>query len=104
MDRTGAIDRLTKVLQDAGAREDWELLGRAVRELGPRLQRLAANQPWSALERAALTRLRGAHDGAALQVGEASGRLQAQLENMRGNKEGWMAYALAGEPEIGNTP
>ena len=103
MDRTGAIDRLAKVLLDAGAREDWELLGRAVRELGPRLQRLAANQPWSALERAALTRLRGAHEGAAVQVADASGRLQAQLEHMRSNKEGWMAYALAGEPETGNT-
>jgi len=103
MDRSGAIDRLAGVLLDAGAREDWELLGRAVRELGPRLQRLAAQQPWSALERAALRRLRGAHDGAAVQVAAASGSLQAQLEQMRSNKEGWMAYALAGEPEPGNT-
>ena len=103
MDRTGAIDRLASMLLDAGAREDWELLGRAVRELAPRLQRLAAGQPWSAPERAALTRLRGAHEGLAVQVGDASGRLQAQLEHMRSNKEGWMAYALTGEPETGNT-
>ncbi|MCD2517476.1 hypothetical protein LQ564_14270 [Massilia sp. G4R7] len=103
MDRIGAIDRLAAVLQDAGAREDWELLGRAVRELGPRLQRLAAGRPWSAPERAALTRLRAAHEGAALQVAAASGRLQAQLEHMGSNKEGWMAYALADEPETGNT-
>jgi hypothetical protein len=103
MDRTGAIDRLAAVLKDAGAREDWDLLGRAVGELGPQLQRLAAGRPWSAPERAALQRLRGAHDGAALQVATASGRLQAQLEHLRNNKEGWMAYALAGEPETGNT-
>jgi len=103
MDRSGAIDRLAGVLLEAGARADWELLGRAVRELGPRLQRLAAGQPWSAPERAALQRLRGAHDGAALQVGAASAGLQAQLEHMRSNKDGWMAYALAGEPKNGNT-
>lgn len=99
MDRSGAIDRLAAVLKDAGAREDWDVLGGAVRELGPQLQRLAAGKAWSAQERAALARLRGAHEGAALQVAAASGRLQAQLEHMRSNKEGWMAYALAGELE-----
>lgn len=104
MDRSAAIDGLARVLLDAAARADWELLGRAVRELGPRLQRLAATGDWSAPERAALARLRGAHEDAARQAAAAAGRLQAQLEQMRSNKEGWMAYALAGEPETGNTP
>jgi len=103
MDRSGAIDRLAAVLRDAGADADWALLGRAVRELGPRLQRLGAAGPWSAPERAALLRLRAAHEGAAVQVAAAGVHLAAQLEQMGANKEGWMAYALAGEPEPGMT-
>lgn len=103
MDRTRAIDRLAKVLADAGASADWELLARATRELGPQLQVLAAAAPWSGAERAALGRLRSAHDEAAGQVAAATGQLQARLDDMRVNKEGWMAYALAGEPDSGNT-
>ena len=103
MDRTRAIDRLARQLAEAGAAADWELLGRAVRELGPQLQALAAGTPWSGAERAALERLREAHDGAAGQVAAASGQLQARLEDMRVNKEGWLAYALAGETESNDT-
>ncbi len=103
MDRTRAIDRLTQVVQDAGTQGDWELLGRAVRELGPQLQALAAGTPWSAGERAALERLRGVHAGAAEIVAAASAQLQARMDDMAANKEGWMAYALAGETEPGNT-
>ncbi len=103
MDRSHAIEGLAKVLQDAGFRADWDALAHATRELGPRLQALAAGKPWSGAERAALGRLRSAHDEAAGQVAAASGQLQAQLSDMRGNKEGWMAYALAGEPDSGNT-
>ncbi|GAB3391178.1 hypothetical protein [Massilia agri] len=103
MDRSGVIDRLAGELEQAAAQRDWELLGRAVRDLAPRLQRLATTCAWSDGERAALARLRGAHDGAAARVALAGSELQAQLAAMRDNKEGWMAYALAGEPETGNT-
>ena len=103
MDRTRAIDGLTQVLIDAGKRADWELLGCAVRELGPQLQALAAGTPWSAAERVALARLRSAHEGVASAVAAAGAQVQARLDEMRGNKEGWMAYALAGEPDPGNT-
>jgi hypothetical protein len=103
MDRTRAIDGLAGVLLDAGARADWELLGRAVRELGPQLQALGAGRRWSAAELGALERLRQAHAGAADAVAAASARLQAKMDDMIANKEGWMAYALAGEPEPGTT-
>jgi len=99
MDRSHAIDGLAGVLADAGARADWEVLGRAVHELAPALQALATAGPWSAGERAALARLRSAHAGAAQAVAVARARLQARMDDMRVNKEGWMAYALAGEPE-----
>lgn len=103
MDRTRAIDRLTARLHDASCAADWDLLGRAVRELAAQLQALVAGGPWSAPERAALARLRTTHDAAAQACARAANALQARLDDMRGNKEGWMAYALAGEPEPGGS-
>ena len=106
MDRSAAIERLATRLRDASARADWDLLERAVRELGPQLQALAElrHGGWSERERAALARLRAAHDGAARAGAEATSLLRAQLGEMRDNKEGWMAYALAGELEAGSPP
>ena len=101
MARTRTIERLTARLQQAASAADWDLLERAVRELAPQLQTLAAGGAWNAAERAALTRLRAAHDGAAQACARASVDVQARLDEMRSNKEGWMAYALAGEPEPG---
>jgi len=103
MDRSAAIERLTARLRDASARADWDLLDVAVRELGPQVQALAARGSWSGRERAALVRLRAAHDEAARASAEAASLLQMQLGEMRDNKEGWMAYALAGELEAGST-
>lgn len=103
MDRSAAIERLASRLRDAGARADWNLLERAVVELGPQLQALAGRGAWSARERAALAGLRAAHAGAASASAQAASLLQAQLGEMRDNKEGWMAYALAGELEAGST-
>lgn len=103
MDRTHAIDGLARVLLDAGARADWEVLGRAVRELAPGLQALAGDHPWTAAERAALARLRSAHEAAAQAADAASALLRARMDDMVANKEGWMAYALAGDNETGIT-
>jgi hypothetical protein len=103
MDRTAAIDGLGRVLLDAGARADWELLGRAVGELAPRLQALAGGRPWTDAERAALGRLRGAHAAAEQAVAAASAQLQLRMDDMRTNKDGWMAYALADDNDTGNT-
>ncbi|KFI07047.1 hypothetical protein [Massilia sp. BSC265] len=103
MDRTRSIDGLGAVLRDAGARADWELLGRAVGELAPRLQALAGGRPWTDAERAALERLRSAHASAAQAIAAASAQLQLRMDDMRANKEGWMAYALEGELDTGNT-
>jgi len=99
MARIRAIDGLSRALLDALARTDWTQLGVQVRELGPRVQELAKAGPWNAAERAALLRLREAHQRAHAQADAASAQLQARLDEMAGNKEGWMAYALAGEPD-----
>jgi len=104
MDRSGVIDRLATELEHARARDDWETLARSARELAPRLRRIGAAGPWSGAERAALARLRSAHDRAAARVADASTQLQDLLAGIRTNKEGWMAYALAGDTETGTTP
>ena len=97
MDRTRAIDALAAALQGALARADWDRLGAGVQALAPRIRELAQAGRWSAAERAALDRLRDAHERARVQVDAASAQLQARLDDMAGNKEGWMAYALEGE-------
>ncbi|MDY0974729.1 hypothetical protein SOM61_07125 [Massilia sp. CFBP9012] len=102
MDRTPVIERLAARLRDASARADWDLLGLAVRELGPQVQALAERGAWSARERAALAGLRAAHDGAAQASAEAAAGLQELLGDLHDNKEGRMAYALAGELEPGS--
>jgi len=103
MDRTRTIELMAARLNGASQGAKWDLLERAVLELGPSIQELAMQGPWNAPERAALVRLRAAHDSAALATADAAGALQARLDDMRDNKEGWMAYALAGELEPGNT-
>ncbi|WP_313172348.1 hypothetical protein [Massilia oculi] len=102
MDRTPTIERLAARLRDASARADWDLLERAVRELGPQLEALAARGGWSARERAALAGLRAAHDGAAQASAEAAAGLQELMDDLHDNQEGRMAYALAGELEPGS--
>lgn len=99
MDRSRQIEKLGVRLLDAASRGDWDLLERAVRELGPQLQAMTVQGPWSVAERGALARLRAAHDAAANACRQAASGLQAKLDDMHEHKEGWMAYALAGDTD-----
>jgi hypothetical protein len=101
MDRSLVIGRLGAELVAAASGADWDRLERAVRELARQLQALAVKGPWSAAERAALQRLRAAHGLAAQASAAAADDLQTRMDEMRDNKEGWMAYALAGATEPG---
>jgi len=101
MDRSPAIGRLGAQLDAAASSADWDVLERAVRELARQLQVLAVKGPWSAAERVALRRLRASHERAAQAGAVAAAGLQARMDEMRDNKEGWMAYALAGATEPG---
>jgi len=104
MDRSAIIDRLGQQLdarlQAAGAHADWTLLEPGVRDLAPQLRALAARGPWTGAERAALARLRAVHARAAGACDQATTALAARLDDMRSNKEGWMAYALAGDTDM----
>lgn len=99
MARTAAIGMLAAAFDDAHATRDWERLGALAKALAPQLSALAARGPWSAPELAALARLRAAHDRAAAACAQTLEQLGQRLAEMRDNKDGWIAYALASETE-----
>jgi hypothetical protein len=103
-DRPARLAQLTQLgdaLQAAAARNDWDRLGEQARALLPALRALAAHGPWTASERAALERLRAQHDAAAADAASAARALEPRLEEMRANKDGWIAYAMYSETEPG---
>jgi hypothetical protein len=71
------------------------------RALAPQLDALAARGPLSAAERAALQNLREAHDHAAEAVAAAARALKTRMDDMRANKDGWIAYAMHNATESG---
>jgi hypothetical protein len=97
MDRHKQLLQLRAAIADAAAARDWDRLGSTERALAPQLQALAARGPWNAAERAALAQLRAAHDGAAEACAGAANALSRHLDEMRANKEGWIAYALGND-------
>jgi hypothetical protein len=104
MDRQATLRRIGAEFTAAGAARDWARLDAAARALAPQLAALAASGPWSAAERAALTQLRTGHDQAAAACAGALDALGSLLEEMRTNKEGWIAYALGGDSQPGLEP
>ena len=104
MDRRATLLRLTAEFSGAGAAADWERLGTAARLLGAQLSTLAAQGPWSSAERSALALLRAAHAEAMAACAQALDALGARLDEMRSNKDGWIAYALASDTEPAGHP
>jgi hypothetical protein len=99
--RLAQVARLGNALQDAASRDDWDALGEHTRALSPVLRALAAHGPWNAAERALLERVHAQHDAAALRAAAASRAIEPRLEEMRANKDGWVAYALYNDAEAG---
>jgi hypothetical protein len=101
MDKSPALLRIAESLRSAADGAAWEQLGQMTRALAPQLNALAARGPLSPAERAALQRLREAHDHAARAVAAAAGSLSTRMDDMRANKDGWIAYALQNASEAG---
>jgi len=99
MDKSPALLRIAESLRSAADGAAWEQLGQMTRALAPQLDALAANGPMSQTERAALQRLREAHDHAAQAVAAAAASLSSRMDEMRANKDGWIAYALQNASE-----
>jgi hypothetical protein len=91
------IEQLRVALADATAARDWDRLGAAERALAPQLSALARLGQWNAQERRALAELRAAHDQAAAVCAGAVQALERRLAELRANKDGWIAYALAND-------
>jgi hypothetical protein len=98
-DREAWVLRMAEALRTAAAGADWARLDEHARALAPQLRALAERGPWSAAERAALLRLRQAHDDAAQAASAATDALAQKLEALRTNKAGWIAYAMHSETE-----
>jgi hypothetical protein len=94
MDKSTALLRTAESLRRAADGAAWEQLAQMTRALAPQLDALAANGPLSRAERAALMRLREAHDYAFDAVGAATSTLKTRMDDMSANKDGWMAYAM----------
>jgi hypothetical protein len=94
MDKSTALLRTADSLRSAADGAAWEQLAQMTRALAPQLDALAARGPLSRTERAALVRLREAHDYAADAVAAATSALKTRMDDMRNNKDGWMAYAM----------
>ena len=99
MPRSATIAKLAAALHEAGAAQDWERLGALAHALAPQLEALQARGPWNGTELAALAGLRTSHDNAAAACAAALDSLGARLAEMRDNKDGWIAYALASGTE-----
>jgi hypothetical protein len=98
-DRETRLLRMADALLTATAGADWARLDEHARALAPQLRALAGRGPWNAAERGALLRLRQAHDDAAQAAGAATDALAQKLEELRTNKDGWIAYAMHSETE-----
>jgi hypothetical protein len=94
MDKSTTLLRIAESLRGAADNAAWEQLAQMTRALAPQLDALAAHGQLSGAERAALLRLREAHDHAAEAVDAAAQTLKKRMDDMRANKEGWMAYAM----------
>lgn len=90
---------LAAELDAAVAAADWDRLELAANAMPARLERLAARGALAPAEQAALAHLRAAWDKASAACGRAARALGARLDDMHMNKEGRMAYALAGDPD-----
>jgi hypothetical protein len=94
MDKSSALLRTAESLRSAADGAAWEQVAQMTRVLAPQLDALATGGPLSRAERAALLRLREAHDHAADAVAAAAASLKTRMDDMRDNKAGWMAYAM----------
>lgn len=93
MDRTAALLGWRQRLEAALHSEDWSAMGEADRALATGLPPLRAAGPWSAAERRALQQLQASHAQARRACAAALAAAGQQLDGMRQQREGWLAYA-----------
>ncbi|NBV17863.1 hypothetical protein [Janthinobacterium sp.] len=94
MDRTPALQQLTRELHAAAGQQDWNALEQLERKLAQQLPLLAGQGALSDSEHTALLTLRRVH-GQALQICiNEKQRLGLHMGEIHSKQEGWVAYAL----------
>ncbi|MCE3261694.1 MAG: hypothetical protein K0R43_773 [Pseudoduganella sp.] len=94
MDRHRTLLHLAQQLSAATAASDWQALAAINTLMASTLPQLAAQGPWSAAERAALSALRELHRAAVATVDSATAGMSQHVHDLTNNREGWLAYAL----------
>lgn len=100
MDKHKAMHELSQQLRNAAAAADWPALAAADRATAALLPRLVAAGPLDAAEQHALARLRAVHEAARQRCTEAHAAVSLQLRDLQNHREGWLAYAMAGEESL----
>ncbi|MEF7615614.1 hypothetical protein V4F39_16995 [Aquincola sp. MAHUQ-54] len=93
MDRRPTLVGWRQRLEAAAQNDDWTALAQADQELAAGLPSLAAAGPWSTPERTALQQLQATHERARRRCAATLSRIGGQLDAMRQQREGWLAYA-----------
>lgn len=93
MDRKAVLLAWRQRLDAALRSEDWSAMDRTDRELAAGLPPLRAAGPWSAAERQALQQLQASHAQARQACATALSAIGQQLDGMRHQRDGWLAYA-----------
>ena len=101
MDKSAALLRIAESLRGAADGAAWDQVAQMTRALAPQLDAFATGAPLTGAERTALQRLREAHDHAFDAVGTAAQALKTCMDDMRANKDGWIAYAMHDASESG---
>lgn len=100
MDREKLLLDLAGQLDKAAREGDWEALAKVDNEMVLRLASEAVKPAnWSNTERHALQALQAVHRKAIEQCASELSRVAVLLEEMRNNKDGWLAYAQTGDLE-----
>ncbi len=96
MDRSSQISQYTLQLKRSSADGDWRALRKLDAEIATLLQRFLRTT-LSESERRALGELRRAHHEAFVRCQQSATALEARLSEMRTNRDGRIAYAIASE-------
>lgn len=89
--------QLARRLDAATLSGDWVTVGVLDRHVAALLRALDARSLTSADEHVALNQLLKAHQQARTRCAEAAEQMAGRLNEMRSNKDGWLAYAANSE-------
>jgi hypothetical protein len=99
MDKQALLSGITRSVKEACAARDWDALAQVNRRMSECLPPLAAQGRLQGAERAALNELITAHRHSVELCARELGDLEQKLDDMRANKDGWLAYAATDELE-----